>query len=177
MSEIEVKILDIDVEVIRKKLIGLGGVLVKKEQQVNYMYDFPDNTLHNNFKGFCRVREVYNLIDNSKKYILGIKKIISQIECKEMTEHETEVVNLEAAKSILIELGLINTFIHKKTRESYQINHVLYEIDEWDKNIYPRPYLEVEAKDKDSLIKGIELIGYTINDTTSKTLAELKGEL
>lgn len=177
MNEIEVKILNIDVEKIRAKLIELGAVLVKNEIQINYMFDFPGDTLFKNYKGYCRIREIHSLLDGSKKYILAIKKMKSQGEFKEMVEEETEIINFESAKRILLELGLYNRAIDRKRRESYTLNNVLYEFDEWDKDVYPNPYLEIEANSKESLRKGIELIGYKLEDATSKSLAELRQEL
>lgn len=179
MSEIEVKVLNIDVDDMREKLKSLGGKLVKNEYQVNYMYDFPDNSLENNYRGYCRIRQVDNLIDGTTKYILGVKKMISQVGFKEMEEHETEVSNILETQKILEELGLYNKYkpARSKHRESYELDDSLYEIDILDKEIYPNPYLEIEAKDKEALIKAIEKIGYKLEDTTSKTLKELREDL
>ena len=45
MKELETRIVDIDVEDIRSKLLALGGVKVKSEDQVNEIYDFSDGRL------------------------------------------------------------------------------------------------------------------------------------
>lgn len=41
MNEIEVKVIDVDTESIKRKVIDKGGILVKKEIQENYMYGLP----------------------------------------------------------------------------------------------------------------------------------------
>jgi adenylate cyclase class 2 len=102
--------------------------------------------------------------------------MISQEKYKNMLEEETEVIDFNACNNILKELGLVKLRSDKKFRESYRIGNILYEIDTWDENIYPKPYLEVEAQNETALIEGIKLIGYTLKDTTSKTLKELKAE-
>lgn len=177
MSEIEVRILDIDVEKLREKFSELGAKLVKKENQMNNIFDFLDNRLFKNHKGYCRIREVENLIDGSKKNVLTVKKVKSQDGARESIEEETSVQDYRSMKRILEELGLELKHSKFKHRESYELNGILYEIDEWEKDMFPHPYLEVEAPDQKSLEKGIEMIGYTMKDTSSLTLAELKKQM
>ena len=45
MRELETRIVDIDVDDIREKLLSLGGKKVKSEDQVNEIYDFEDGRL------------------------------------------------------------------------------------------------------------------------------------
>ncbi len=42
MKEIETRIIKINVQEIRKNLLGLGAVKVKEENQINNIYDFSD---------------------------------------------------------------------------------------------------------------------------------------
>jgi adenylate cyclase class 2 len=176
MSEIEVKVLNIKIEDIKSKMAKIGAVQVKKENQINSMYDYEDQRLFKQ-KGFARIRETYDYLKDETKYILGIKKMISQEKYKEMLEEETEVSDLVAANNILHELGLEKVRVDKKFRESYKLGEILYEIDTWDKETYPKPYLEVEAPDEETLVKGLELIGYTLADSTAKSLYELNAAL
>lgn len=177
MSEIEVKIIDINKDKIIERLESLGAKKVKNELQVNHMYDFPGEAIYKGYKGYCRIREIESLVDGSHKYILGIKKMKSQAIAKEMLEFETEIADLEAGKRILQELGLHNCHTHNKKRESYELNGALYEFDEWQKDVFPLPYLEVEATDLEHLKNAVEIIGYTMDKTTSKNLRELREEL
>lgn len=178
MSEIEVKILDINIEETKEKLLKLGAKLAKVEKQTNYMYDYKDDSLWNDFKGYCRIRYVENLLDGSTKTVLTIKKMISQVGFRDMVEEETEVSNIESTKRILTELNMYNKRTFKKNRESYEMNGVLFEIDVFeDKSFMPIPYMEVEAYDEESLKKAIELIGYKIEQTSSQTLDEIRSSL
>lgn len=177
MSEIEVRILDIDVEKMREKFTNLGAKLVKKENQMNNIFDFTDNRLFENHKGYCRIREVESLIDGSKKNVLTIKKVQSQDGARKSIEEETLVNDFQSMKRILQELGLELKHSSFKHRESYELNGILYEIDEWEKKMFPKPYMEIEAPDMESLKKGIEIIGYTMENASSLTLAELKKQM
>lgn len=42
LKEMETRIIKINVEEIRKKLLSLGAVKVKEENQINNIYDFSD---------------------------------------------------------------------------------------------------------------------------------------
>ncbi len=44
--EIEVRILDVDIHEIRRKIFEYNGVLVKKENQINKLFDFDDDRLY-----------------------------------------------------------------------------------------------------------------------------------
>ena len=64
MRELETRIVDIDVDDIREKLLSLGGKKVKSEDQVNEIYDFEDGRLLS-AKGYARIRTVITLIMRS----------------------------------------------------------------------------------------------------------------
>lgn len=174
MKELETKIFKIDVEKVRNSLISLGCENVKKENQINNIFDFPDRTLLDK-KGYARVREVENLLNGTNHYYMTTKKMLSQDKFKVMEENETEVKDLDSAKAIFESLGLVLFESIKKYRESYRYKDSLIEIDINDPSFCPFPYIEIEAPDEDSLKEIVELLGYTMEDTTSKTIYELIG--
>ncbi|MDZ5035474.1 adenylate cyclase, partial [Clostridium perfringens] len=45
-----------------------------------------------------------------------------------------------------------------------------------DESFCPFPYLEIETSSEESLKEILDLIGYTIDDTTSKTIYEILEE-
>jgi len=63
LKEIETRILRINVEEIKSKLINLGCEKVKDENQVNNLYDFPDRRLLSK-KGYARIRVVEDNLNN-----------------------------------------------------------------------------------------------------------------
>ena len=65
MRELETRIVDIDVDDIREKLLSLGGKKVKSEDQVNEIYDFEDGRLLS-AKGYARIRTVTDRLSNKE---------------------------------------------------------------------------------------------------------------
>lgn len=172
MKEMEIRIVNIDVDVIRTKLFSLGCTKVKEENQINLIYDFPDKKLLNN-KGYARIRIVENLINNKTTNYMTVKKLLSSEKYKIMEEHETEILSSQAGKNILESLGLCLIQEIKKYRESYKFKDTLIEIDINQKDFCPFPYIEIESCYEAQLKKVVSLLGYTMEDTTSKTIYEI----
>ena len=172
MHEIEGKIIDSDKAAIIKKLEALGCELVKDESQVNTIYDFPDLRLLSK-KGYARVREVKNKLTDEMTTYLTLKLMLSQEKYKIMEEHETLIQDASAGHGIFTGLGLIVRKILIKDRTSYRYKHTLIEIDEVAHPEYPFPLLEIETAYEDELKDMVELLGYTMADTTSMTMAEI----
>ncbi|MBI4870085.1 MAG: class IV adenylate cyclase [Candidatus Riflebacteria bacterium] len=131
MAEIEVKVLDVDPDDLRRKLLELGAVLVKKGREVNQMFDFPDGGLHQR-GGYIRIRAFEG------KSILTFKERLPTTGFKESHEHETEVRDAEATRRILEGVGLVLGRTDEKDRESYRLGEILFELDHWP--TFP-PYL------------------------------------
>lgn len=175
MKELETRVVDIDVEKVRETLINLGAKKVKEEYQINNIYDFEDNRLLN-AKGYARIRITDDRLNNKEVVYMTTKKMLSQGTFKVMEENETIVEDKEAAAKIYISLGLVLKESIKKYRESYKIMDSLVEIDINDKSFCPFPYLEIETTSEEKLKEILELLDYSIEDTTSKTIYELLEE-
>ena len=174
-KELETRVINIDVEKIREKLVSLKAGKVKSENQINDIYDFEDGRLLKE-KGYARIRTVHDLINNKEIIFMTTKKMLSQGEFKEMEENEVIVDNKTMAEGIFKSLGLVLHQSIKKYRESYKVLDGLVEIDINDKDFCPFPYIEIETSSLESLNKILALLGYTIKDTTSKTIYELIDE-
>lgn len=175
MNEIETRILDIDVDSIKSKLAKINAIKVKEENQINNIYDFPDRRLLN-AKGYARIRTIENKLNNKIHYYMTTKKLLSQEKYKIMEENEIEVDNGEIAEKIYTSLGLELVQSIKKHRESYKYKNTLIEIDINDKSFCPFPYIEIETYDENELKEVVNLLGYTMEDTTAKTIFEILGE-
>ncbi|WP_194191141.1 class IV adenylate cyclase [Clostridium chrysemydis] len=171
-KELETRVIDIDVDDIRNKLKNLGAKLVKSEDQINDLYDFSDMRLRK-VKGYARIRTVFDKLNNKEVIYLTTKKMLSQGTFKEMEEYETIALDKAMAEGIYKSLGLNLTESIKKYRESYRLNHSLIEIDINDKAFCPFPYIEIETSSVENLEETLKLLGYTLKDTTSKTIYEL----
>lgn len=172
MKEIETRIIDIDVDEIRRKLLNINAPKVKQENQINNIYDFSDRRLING-KGYARIRTIHDELTNSTIHYITTKKLISQEKYKIMDEHESEIKDELAAIGIFEALGLELVQSIKKYRESYKYKNTLIEIDINEKEFCPFPYIEIESADEDELCEVVNLLGYSLKDTTSKTIYEI----
>lgn len=172
MKELEIKILNIDPDSIRKKMKSMNAKLVKKENQINKLFDFPDGRLLNE-KGYARIRISDDLLNGAPTCHMTVKKLISQDKFKIMEEYETKIENGQEGENIFKALGLVEQSTIKRYRESYLYKNSLIEIDINDKELFPIPYLEVEANDENELENIVNQLGYEMKDTTTKTIFEL----
>lgn len=172
MQELETRILDIDVEMTREKLLALNTVKVKAENQINRIYDFSDRRLLNN-KGYARIRTIEDILHNNTVHYMTTKEMISQEKYKVMNEHEIQIDNSDEGENIFKALGLGLVQSIRKYRESYKYKNTLVEIDINEKSFCPFPYIEIETAYEEELKEVVELLGYKMEDTTSKTIFEI----
>jgi adenylate cyclase class 2 len=168
----EIRIIDINVEEMRKKLLNINASKVKEENQINNIYDFSDRRLLTN-NGYARIRTVKDEITNSTIHYITTKKLISQEKYKIMEEHESEIKDELAAKGIFESLGLSLVQSIEKYRESYKYKNTLIEIDINEKKFCPFPYIEIESSDETEIQEVVTLLGYSLSDTTSKSIYEI----
>lgn len=120
MKELEVRIIDIDVDNIRKRLSELNTVKVKQENQINRIYDFPDRRLLNH-KGYARIRTIDDKLNNRIIHFMTTKELISQEKYKIMNEHEIEISSSEDGEAIFKALGLEHVQSIKSTGKAINI--------------------------------------------------------
>ncbi len=172
--EIEVRILDVDICEVKNNLLKNSAVLVKKENQINKLFDFDDGRLLKQ-KGYARIRIVEDFLLNENRYYMTTKKNISKDndKYKIMDECEVKIEDNVLGEKIFNSLGLKLTHTIKRYRESYKILNVLVEIDVNDKDFYPNPYIEIEGDSKEDIEKVVKILGYTMKDTTSKNIFDI----
>ena len=175
MKELETKIINIDIEDIKIKLQKMKAEKVKEENQINSIFDFPDRRLLKH-KGYARIRVIEDKLTNNTYYYMTTKKMLSQDKFKVMEENEVLIDNAEIGSNIFRALGLELIESISKFRESYKYKNTLIEIDINDKNFCPFPYIEIETEKEEDLREVVELLGYTMEDTTSKTIFEILGD-
>lgn len=171
-KELETRIIDVDLETLRKRLKELNAQKVKVEDQINDIYDFSDGRLLN-AKGYARIRTVYDRLNEKEIIFMTTKKLLSQGKFKEMEENEVIVSDKTMAEGIFKSLGLKLHQSIKKYRESYKLENGLVEIDINDKAFCPFPYIEIETDSEENLETIVSLLGYSMKDTTSKTIYQL----
>ncbi|KGN03267.1 adenylate cyclase [Clostridium novyi A str. 4570] len=175
MNEIETRIVDIDVDDVRSKMLSVGATKVKQENQINNIYDFEDRRLLKE-KGYARIRIVKDELNNKDVYFMTTKKLLSQDKYKLMSENEVTISDAQEGANIFTSLGLKLFESIKKYRESYKYKNTLVEIDINEKSFYPFPYIEIETSVEEELEEVVSILGYTMKDTTSKTIYQILEE-
>lgn len=175
IMELEVKILDIDIDEIRRLMKENNASLVKNEMQNNYIYDFEDRRLLQD-RGYARIRVVTDNTSGKVTVFMTIKRLVSADVYKRMEEHETVIENREAGEGIFQALGLQLIQVINKSRESYRYKDSLIEIDVNEKEFVPFPYLEVESPNEEELKEVVELLGYTMEETSSLSIYDILKE-
>ena len=175
MNEIETRIVDIDVDDVRSKMLSVGATKVKQENQINNIYDFEDRRLLKE-KGYARIRIVKDELNNKDVYFMTTKKLLSQDKYKLMSENEVTISDAQEGANIFTSLGLKLFESIKKYRESYKYKNTLVEIDINEKSFCPFPYIEIETSVEEELKEVVSILGYTMKDTTSKTIYQILEE-
>jgi adenylate cyclase class 2 len=176
MKEIEVKVLNIDPDKIEKKLVKLNAEKIKNEHQVNLIFDTPGFSLNKGYGGYARIRVKRNLDNDYEKILFTVKKNISSEGARQNIEHEVEIDSCDQMWKIMTDLGYELKHKGEKHRISYRLDDILFEIDTWDKDTYPEPYLELEVQDKKDIERAAELLNLNRDNITCKSIQQLRSE-
>lgn len=174
MKEREVKVLNIDKDEIENKLLQLGAVLLKDEEQINIRFDTDENYLKETYCGYLRIRITKNLLNGETRNTLTFKRNVSRDKFRINEETETEVYDYEEMIKILQFLGYNKKRPGYKHRKSYKYDNIIFEIDTWDIETYSKPYLEIEVMTEEDLDKAIDLLHLDREQVTTKSIDELK---
>ncbi|MFC1801225.1 class IV adenylate cyclase [Nanoarchaeota archaeon] len=162
--EIEVKILEINPEEVRKKILGIGAEKVFDGELNTILFDFPDESLLKK-DNHLRVRQVGDKVELCFKG----KNESAQFKTKE--EIEVNTSNFEDTVKIFEKLGFIRVYEGQRKRESYKLNQISFEID-----TYPTmpTWLEVEAPTEEEVIESVQKLGFTMDQTTNLGARDLE---
>lgn len=176
-KEIEVKILNIDLEDMEGKLIELNAKLISEEEQRNIIFDAKEFSNSLSPDTYLRIRKTKNLLTNKTEIKLTLKENTGNEKIRENIETTTKIDNIESMIYILENLGYEIKADGKKHRKSYLYENIRFDLDTWDKNTYPYPYMEIEVIKAEDLDKAINLLGINLNNISTKSIMELKKEL
>lgn len=163
MKEIEVKVLNIDVKAIEKKLVSFGAKkIANNELMVERIFDYPDYRIKKG-ENLLRLRKI------GRDDILTFKHSVEKKKFRVAEEYELKVEDGEKMKSIFLGLGLILTKTREKKRTTYKSGNVLFEIDK-----YPKipTYLELEGP-KSEINKWIKRLEIDPKETTNMNVSEV----
>ena len=151
-EEIEVKILEIDKEKIKRILEENNAELIKKVFQKNYVYE---NIYTKENKILVRIR------DEGKDVFITVKgPSILKDNLKIREELEFNVKNENKIKRMIELMGFKNTKYYEYKREYFKLNGCIVEIIEAPKIPI---FLELEGN-KDEIVVAAKLLGYKEKD-------------
>jgi len=176
-TEIEVKVLNVDLDEVEKKLIRMGAKLTAEELQVNTVIDTEDSYIQKELNSYLRIRETTDLLNNNKTIKLTLKKNLETVKTRKNIEISTTIDNKEAMIEILDNLGYHVVREGFKKRKSYIYDGIKFDLDRWDENTYPYPYMEIEIKKQSDLDKAIRLLNIDESNISTKSITELIEEL
>jgi adenylate cyclase class 2 len=177
VKELEVKVLNIDLNEIEKRIISLGGKMIAKELQVNTLIDSNNKPIKSYLDAYLRIRETKDILNDIESTTLTLKKNIKNNNLRENIELNTEVSDKETMLQILKDLGFDNIEIGHKERTSYELKGARIDLDIWDKKTYPYPYMEIEVENQDDLNYIIGLLEIPQENVSKKSIVELRKEL
>ena len=167
MHEIEVKILNINREEIEHKIIDLGATKSYDGEVSSLFMRQQNNSFDEDIKTI-RLRKM------QEKSFITLKKKIPHAVAKIRDEYEIEISNYDDAQKIFELLGFSNQVKVVKHRTSYILPNVRFEFDLHKEQYDHIPeYLEIEAKDTETLFKYVKMLGFTKNDCSSWTVKEI----
>ena len=139
-EEIECKFLDVDSELVIKKLTELGAEFEFKKLFRRYVFDFPDLRL-NAQKSWLRVRDEGHRTTISFKQRIGVNDGQND---EGMKEIEISTDDFDKSAELFKAIGMTPKFYEENWRTQYKLDGVEITIDEWP--LIP-PYVEIEADD------------------------------
>lgn len=176
-KELEVKVLGIDIDLIEEKILNLKGELIADEFQINTLIDSTANPIKDSVDAYLRIRETKNLLNEEVNVVLTLKKNIKNKNLRENIELNSRIEDRKVVLEILKNLGFDKIEIGYKERRSYKLNGARIDIDKWDKETYPFPYIEIEVDDYRHLNEIISLLEIPQENISNKSIVELQDEL
>ena len=157
MLEKEIKILEIDKDVIVAQLLELGAEKTFEGFVHDIYYDFPDDAAKNKMEANGRM---FRLRKKGEEHIYTIKNKRKKIKKEEgvvaKDEHETPISNIESFAKVLEKYGMSKIREKKKHRVSYALDGM-----EFDFDIYEGipEFLEIEGPDGDTIQQWVVKLG------------------
>lgn len=173
--EIEVKVLNIDVDEMVSKLESLGAEKINHEFQKNYTFIPKGEGAFSD--GYLRVRETIHKDSDDKEIELTFKEVKTVDDVRINNEYTTKIDSVTMMTRILEHIGMELEYKGEKERISYRYKNQRFDLDIWDKETYPNPYMEIEFSNQSKIDEIIDDLGLDRDHVTNKSITELREEL
>lgn len=169
--EVEVKLIGVDAQAFEKELLAHGAVFDVEEHQTNIHLDSSEHPLPSSAHMRIRLIEVDGKV---KKREWTYKKRLLCEECRVNDEYTVEITDENALRLLLQQLGYDKQITMHKVRRRYLLADYRIEFDEWDKDSFPFPYIEVEATTPERLCAFYSLFSIPKEKVSALSISELK---
>ncbi len=157
MLEKEIKILEIPVDEVVKKLEDLWAKKTFEWFIHDVYYDFPTDTPKNKMEANGRM---FRLRKKWEEHIYTIKNKRKKIKKQEWVigkdEHETSITNIDSFSNVLEKYGMKKTREKKKHRISYTLGDMEFDIDNYE---WIPDFLEIEWPSWEEIQKWVKKLG------------------
>ena len=169
--EIEVKVLHVDLDEMARRLVDLGGEKIGEEQQTNYLIDSAAHPIAAEL-GYLRIRRIQR--DGSETIQCTFKEKKSDEGVRAYDEHTVIIDDAREMLAIFALLGYGLVEEAKKHRISYAFKQRRMDLDRWDPESFPEPYMEIEGPNREAIDKAIAALSIDREQVSTKSIAELK---
>ena len=169
--EIEVKVLHVDLDEMERRLVELGGEKIGEEQQTNYLIDSATHPIAAGL-GYLRIRRIQRYGSETIQCTFKEKK--SDEGVRAYDEHTVIIDDAREMLAIFALLGYGLVEEAKKHRISYAFKGCRIDLDRWDPESFPEPYMEIEGPSKEAIDEVIAALSVDREQVSTKSIAELK---
>ncbi len=172
--ELEVKVINVDLDIMEEKLKAIGADLIAFEFQKNIIFK-EDLLRKTGTDGYLRIREVEDGLTGKKSQELTLKKQSVREGLRFSEEVNIPFENTEGLLDLLESLGCNVENIGYKTRRSYLYDNIRFDLDLWDRETLDMPYMEIELESYEDLERAVDLLNIDRKNITTKSIKELRG--
>lgn len=158
MQELEIKLLEINVGNVLRILSNLGAI---KTFDSEILADFFINER----------KEKIRLRRTNVGNVMTFKRRLQDIGIMHNEEHEVMFDDYDAMERILLAIGFTHYGQSRKHRESHSFEGIVFDIDT---HVGIPTYVEVESSNREQVQRGVELLGYTMEQGSTYSERELK---
>ena len=169
--ELEVKVLHVDLDEMEAKLVDLGGEKIGEEHQTNYLIDSVAHPIPAGL-GYLRIRRIEK--DGGEIIQCTFKEKKCDEGVRAYDEHTVIIDDAREMRAIFALLGYGLVEEAKKHRISYAFKQCRIDLDRWDPESFPEPYMEIEGPNREAIDEVIAALSIDREQVSTKSIAELK---
>ena len=169
--EIEVKVLNIDLHAMEEKIIACGGTKISDEKQTTIVINSDLHPISEDL-GYLRLRETRK--DGAIERVCTFKEKQANNAVRVYDEHTVAIDAMDDMLTIFKLLGYDCISRGEKHRISYRLKSCRLDLDRWDENTYPDPYMEIEGENREAIEEVIRALSIDPKQVSTLSIRELQ---